>query len=395
MDRVGAFLAEKTPRRLLSIAVFLAILYLFRELAVLLVFFMTFERALKFLQGRVQTASGLTPKKSVLVAVLGILGVIAGLAWLGIGKTLRAYTEVHSTFPDRVAELREHPLVSKLNEHVGGTDRIVEAAKHYAENALGAAEAIGHFFLHVLIGFILAVVFILEEEELARFWETVDTRSLLGTVGRWIRHVGDATVVTVQLQLVVAACNTLFTLPVLIVLGIPHVPALMILIFVSALVPVLGNIASGTILSLLAYQQRGWLGVGVFVALTFVLHKIESYYLNPRLTARHVHIPGFLLIVSLLACEHLFGFKGLFLSFPILFVTGRIRKEFADEDRKSDEAPAPVSEPRTSHPAAPPPPPSGPSGLELEKGRVPLDSVRPGPPSNDDAKDTKDAEPAG
>ncbi|AKU99707.1 hypothetical protein AKJ09_06371 [Labilithrix luteola] len=52
----------------------------------------------------------------------------------------------------------------------------------------------------------------------------------------------------------------------------------------------------------------------------------------PRLTARHVKIPGFLLIVSLLACEHVFGFKGLFLSFPILFVAGRIRTEFLEED---------------------------------------------------------------
>jgi predicted PurR-regulated permease PerM len=49
-------------------------------------------------------------------------------------------------------------------------------------------------------------------------------------------------------------------------------------------------------------------------------------------TARHVKIPGFLLIVSLIACEHLFGFKGLFLSFPILFVAGRIRTDFEEED---------------------------------------------------------------
>jgi hypothetical protein len=45
-----------------------------------------------------------------------------------------------------------------------------------------------------------------------------------------------------------------------------------------------------------------------------------------------VKIPGFLLIVSLIACEHLFGFTGFFLSFPILFVAGRIRGELVEED---------------------------------------------------------------
>ena len=58
-------------------------------------------------------------------------------------------------------------------------------------------------------------------------------------------------------------------------------------------------------------------------------------------------IPGFLLIVSLLACEHVFGFKGLFLSFPILFVAGRIRAEFAAEDRAAE----PTSERRPSEAA--------------------------------------------
>jgi predicted PurR-regulated permease PerM len=79
-------------------------------------------------------------------------------------------------------------------------------------------------------------------------------------------------------------------------------------------------------------------GVAVFIGLTFILHKVESYYLNPRLTARHVRLPGFLLIVSLIAWEHLLGFAGLFVSFPVLFVAGRIRAEFLEEDGKLDAA---------------------------------------------------------
>jgi predicted PurR-regulated permease PerM len=79
--------------------------------------------------------------------------------------------------------------------------------------------------------------------------------------------------------------------------------------------------------------------VVIFIALTFVLHKIESYYLNPRLTSRHVKLPSFLLILSLIACEHLFGIAGLFLSFPILFVTGRIISEFRAEDEPATMQP--------------------------------------------------------
>lgn len=366
MDRVSSFLGEKTPRRALAIAAFVGALYLFRHLAVLLVFFVAFERSLTWATHALAARTKLPRKRCVLLVLLGVLVVLGLVGWLGVGKTVKAFTAMQATMPEKIAELRDNPLLARVEEQVGGTEKIVESAKHYVGNAVAAASAIGHFFVHLLVGFILALVFVLEEEELRAFWSRVDPRSLGGTLGRWLGHVADALVVTVQLQLIVAAFNTVTTLPVLLVLGVPHVGGLMLLVFVSALVPVIGNVVSGIVLALLAYQVKGWLGVGIFVALTFLLHKIESYYLSPRLTSRHVKIPGFLLIVSLLACEHLFGFAGLFLSFPILFVAGRIRGEFLEEDAIASASPivlgdSPDQLPAESARAAEP------TGLELAR----------------------------
>ncbi len=385
MDRVAAFLSEKTPRRLIAIAAFVGLLYLFRHLALLLVFFVTFERALGFGSRLLAKHTGLGHKKSLLLLVLAIVVALGGGAWLGIGKTIRAVASMQESFPDRLAELRENPLLVKLQEHVGGTEKILEGVKHYSGDAFSAVAAIGHFFVYVLIGFILALVYTLEKEDLDVWWERVDTRSVGGTIGRWMGHVADSTIVTVQLQLVVAGFNTVTTLPVLLVLGVKHVGPLMALVFASALVPVIGNVVSGTVLALLAYQAQGWLGVGIFAGLTFVLHKVESYYLSPRLTARHVKMPGFLLIVSLLLCEHVFGFTGLFLSFPILFVAGRIRGELLEEDAVVGSATSQIvlSDSPDQLPDRNHPPPEGsdaPTGFELERSPVRLDSVRPGPP---------------
>jgi len=381
MDRVANFFSEKTPRRFVALAAFVGVLYLFRHLALLLVFFVTFERALGYSSRLLAARTGIAKKKALFAVVFGVLGALVGTAWLGVDKTIRAFSHVEENYPERLAQLRDNPIVVRIQEHVGGTEKIIEGIKHYAGNALSAATAVGHFFVYVLIAFILAMVFVLEEEELASFWSRVDARSLEGTLGRWLGHVADATVVTVQLQLIVAAFNTVTTLPVLLILGVDHVGPLMLLVFVSALVPVIGNVVSGVVLSLLAYQAKGWLGVGIFTALTFILHKVESYYLSPRLTARHVKIPGFLLIVSLLACEHLFGLVGLFLSFPILFVAGRIKNEFLEEDAVISASPIILTDSPDQLPGrgAPDAPPSEPTGFELERARVRLDSVRPGP----------------
>ncbi|HVJ91551.1 MAG TPA: AI-2E family transporter [Labilithrix sp.] len=340
MDRIADFLAEKTPRRILSLAAFGTVIYLFRHLAILLVFFVTFERALGWSARMLAARTGVSRKKCVLLVLAAIAVGLGVLTWFGVGKTLRTFAAMQAYLPERIAHLREHPLIERLEDQIGGTEKLVESAKHYSGNALSAATAVGHFVVHILMGFVLALVYVLEEDELVAFWSRVERRSMIGTLARWFKHVADATIVTVQLQVIVALCNTLMTLPVLLIIGVPNVPALMLLIFVSALVPVIGNVVSGVTLSLLAYQQKGWLGVGLFVGLTFILHKIESYYLNPRLTSRHVKLPGFLLIVSLVACEHLFGFTGLFLSFPILFVAARIRADFLEEDT---ERPRPLT----------------------------------------------------
>ncbi len=378
MDWFDGFFTQRTVRRFVALAAFGTLLYLFRHLALLLVFFVTFERALGWSSRRLSERTGIPRKKCVLI-VLGVVASVLGmLLWLGIGKTIRTFTHMQESFPERLAQWREHPLVDRLEDEIGGIDKIVETAKHYSGNALHAASAVGHFVVHIVMGFVLALVYVLEQDEIDAFWARVDRRTLGGTLARWCGHVADATVVTVQLQLIVAACNAAMTLPVLLLIGVPNVGALMILIFVSALVPVVGNIVSGTVLSLLAYQQKGWFGVGLFIGLTFILHKVESYYLNPRLTARHVRLPGFLLIVSLIACEHLFGFKGLFLSFPILFVAGRIRTDFLEEDSSTGISPFVLpDDPGEVHRRSLPFMKD--SGVELERERLALHDVRPGP----------------
>jgi predicted PurR-regulated permease PerM len=332
MDRVGAFFREKTVQRILAIGVFLALVVLFRSLLPLLVFFVAFERSLGAASLFLAQRTKISRKGALALLLTFGLGGIAILAGFGLGSGAHHLAAMRETFPEKMAQARESGLYHRFREQIGDPDKLVEGAKHYGADALHYASAIGHILVYTTVGLILAVVYLLEEEHLKTLNKSIDPRSIIGTVVRWLGHVCDAVVVTVQLQIVVAACNTVLTLPVLLLLRIEHVPSLMVLIFVSGLVPVVGNFVSGVVLGVLAYHKQGWLGVGLFVALTAILHKIESYYLNPRLTARHVRLPGFVLIVSLIAWEHLLGFVGLFVSFPFLFVASRIRAEFKAED---------------------------------------------------------------
>jgi predicted PurR-regulated permease PerM len=334
MDRLGDFFREKTARRILAIAIFIAIIVLFRELFALVAMFVAAQAAFGGATHLLAARTQWPRKRAFLVVLAAFLAIVGTLGALGATRAIHEIHHARHAFPHQIEEIQQNPLVTQIRERLPDSSRLFERAREYSESALHFVSMLGHLAMHALIAIILAIIFTLEEEELHALFRGVSAGSLMGTVLRWLGYTAEAIRITIQLQLVVAAVNTLVTLPVLLVLGIHHVPSLMILIFVSGLVPVVGNIISGAVLSLLAYQAKGVMGIGVFVVLTFVLHKIEAYYLNPRLTSKHVHLPGFAIVVSLIAWEHLLGFIGLFVSFPFLFVASKIRSEMIDDDAR-------------------------------------------------------------
>jgi len=338
MDRLGDFFRERTAKRLLALAIFVGVIVLFREELVLLAFFVALQGAFSGLTRLLVGRTKWPRRRAFLVVLATFLVVLGATVALVAARAIHVARRAHKMFPHTIAEIERNPILVYVKERVPDSGKLIERARDYSDRALHVVATIGHVATSLVIGAILAVIYMLEEEELHELFGKLDPTSLLGTVIRWLGYVAESIRITIQLQLVVAAVNTVLTLPVLLLLGVHHVPSLMILIFVSGLVPVVGNIVSGVVLSLLAYQVRGIFGVFVFVALTAVLHKIEAYYLNPRLTSKHVHLPGFVIVVSLIAWEHLLGFAGLFVSFPILFVASKIRGEMqrTAEPPKSD-----------------------------------------------------------
>jgi predicted PurR-regulated permease PerM len=323
-------------RRAVLLAVFFSLLVVFRHLLVLLVFFVAFQRTLSagghWLSRRTRLSHGVA-------AVLILLGalVLLGLAsWLGIDRLIAKIGPVRD-LPERLAALKQLPLVVKIGTYVD-IDALAHGARAQAASALGWAASFGHMLIFAFVGLILAVVYLFEEPDLVAFRARISPHALIGTMFRWLGYAADAISVTLQFQVIVAAVNAVLTLPVLLVIGIPRAGLFMVMVFVSGMIPVVGNFVSGLVLTLLAYQARGIGGAVAFIVLTFLLHKIESYYLNPRLAARHVRLPGFVLIVSLLLWEQLIGFVGLFVSFPFLYLSMRIADEFRTEDEAAEAA---------------------------------------------------------
>jgi predicted PurR-regulated permease PerM len=323
-------------RRLMAVVLFGAILYALRDLAPVFICFTILVRALTLAADFIHDKTGLERRggvASILLVVVVVLGI--GI-FIAVREAIPMIHQVRAEGREYAEHLLDHPVVDRLRHLAGGEGTTgggaAETLKAHALEALHYATAFAHLALYLLIGFVLSVIYLFERDEIDHWIESLDAESASGTMARWIGYVGDAVAITVKMQGVTAIVNAVITFPVLVVLGLPHKALLFLLILVSGLLPVVGNFLAGAVLCLVAYEARGAWAVGVMVGVTFVLHKIESYYLTPRLAAQHVKLPGLILVLSLLVCEETLGFVGLFLSFPILYVATRIHREWLIED---------------------------------------------------------------
>lgn len=310
-------------RRLIALALFLALLIGFRHLALVGVTFIVLARGFGFLGSWLGTRFRRDERTGVLALLLILTGVLALIAWGTFHLGSRYIVQINALRSGR--PLTE--LLAELQAQVMGRlpswiplDDLKEKAPELVQPVLGTLRATGRGLLQLLLGLILAIIYLLDRAPVDNMVRSIPSESLLGSLRRYFGFLGEAVVLTITLQVVVAVVNTLLTLPILVVLRLPHLLGFTLLIFFSSLVPVVGNLVSGAALIAASYVYKGPWAVIFFVLTTFLLHKIEAYYLNPRLAARHVRLPSFVLIISLILFEHAFGLVGLFLSFPSLYV---------------------------------------------------------------------------
>ena len=115
-------------------------------------------------------------------------------------------------------------------------------------------------------------------------------------------------------QVRIAALNALFTAlylgVILPLLGIhlPLVKTMIALTFLLGMLPVVGNLASNTIIVIVSLSQSLSIAIGSLVFLV-VIHKLE-YFLNARIVGSQIRASAWELLLAMLVMESVFGLAG-------------------------------------------------------------------------------------
>ncbi|MDO9541628.1 MAG: AI-2E family transporter [Kiritimatiellia bacterium] len=203
-------------------------------------------------------------------------------------------------------------------------DGVGKAAKAIMPHVLVTLLDLAKLGWKMMLSLILAIIF---SFILVKDWRKItDKMEELGTsrirtfyLGAMPHLIAFADVLgkALRAQAIIAASNTIITALGLWLFDVPNVALLSTVVFFCGFIPILGTFLS-SIPILLFGIQAGGLALGLkLIALIAIVHTFEAYVLNPKITAKVLHIHPILVLILLLIGERFFGIWGMVVGVPI------------------------------------------------------------------------------
>ena len=267
------------------------------------------EKPARLLAAVLMTAiiiGGLTSAGLFLSKTIGNEQNLAGLA----AKLGESVNDIKSDLPPTLLSYLPESMLS-LNSSV--SDIIKE---HTRELGVAGKESL-HTFAHILIAVVAALLLSIHS-----FGMLAKSQPFAKAMRERIQLFGKAFENIVFAQIKISAINTLLTgIFLLIVLplfgvNLPYNKTLVIVTFVAGLLPVIGNLISNTVITVISIGVSFKVAIAALVFLVGI-HKLE-YFINAKIVGSKINAGAWELLLALLIMESLFGITGLLLA-PILY----------------------------------------------------------------------------
>ena len=174
-----------------------------------------------------------------------------------------------------------------------------------------------HLLVHLLFGMVIGALISLHEGRPISYM-----RPLAAALTERAIRFGDAFRGIVFAQVRISALNTVFTgiflqliLP-LFGVQLPLAKTLIALTFLTGLLPVIGNLISNTVITIVGLSLSIYVAAAALVFLV-IIHKLE-YFLNARIVGSRINARAWELLLAMIILEAAFGIAGL-IAAPIYY----------------------------------------------------------------------------
>ncbi len=270
----------------------------------------------------------------VLIAILVATALV--LAGFGLHVLLRNRLGVHDLLLQMsdIIESARSWLPAMISEKLPQQDDLLASTgallrQHAAEIGtfgLGALKNIGYALIGILLGSMFAISTRIETHKLG----PVSTRLL-----EQFLAIENAFWRVISAQVRISALNTLLTAIYLLMIlpafdiRLPFTKTLIAVTFIAGLLPVIGNLISNTMITIISVSQSLIVAIGS-LAFLIVIHKLE-YFVNARFVGQQINAKPHEILVMMLLMEKLFGPAGV-VAAPVFYAW--LKSEWHRWDKK-------------------------------------------------------------
>ena len=228
--------------------------------------------------------------------------------------------------PQLLDDLMKNGTINSLNDQFGLIDTLQSRLNSVTSDGtllistfggvIGVGQTILSGFFTALTILVLTLYFITSLPQAVSLGLSLVPASRRERVGKLTNAVIERIGLFVGSQILIAAMAGVFVVLLASILGMPSPIAIGMIVFVVALIPLIGHFIGSGVVTLIALTQSPLIGLIAFVSYV-VYVQIENYVVTPRIMKRTLSVPGAVTIISALIGSSLLGLVGGLLAVPV------------------------------------------------------------------------------
>ncbi|MFD8247284.1 AI-2E family transporter [Nocardia sp. NPDC059691] len=298
------------------------------------------------------TARGLPPAAAASLAVLGFLGVLAGVIALIVPSVVDQVPELADKASAGVNQVRDWlqgpPLRIREEQLNSAVDAIVSRLQSSsAQIATGVFSGVTTATSALITLFLVLVLSFFFVKDGPRFLPWL--HSVSGSRGgRHLEEVLSRIWVVlggfIRTQALVSLVDAVLIGAGLVILGVPLALVLAVITFLGGFVPMVGAFVAGALAVLVALVGNGFVTALIVLGIVVAVQQLEGNVLQPVLQSRSMQLHAVIVLLAVTAGGSLYGIVGAFLAVPVVAIAAVVLRYLGEQ---IDAATAPPQEPES------------------------------------------------
>jgi predicted PurR-regulated permease PerM len=263
---------------------------------------------------------------AVAVIFASVIGFVIFFAFVLVPPVISQGTQLIENAPQLLRDLMKNETINKLNDQFGLIDTLQARLSSVTSDGtllisafggvIGVGKTVLSGFFTALTILVLTLYFITSLPQAVELGVSLVPASRRDRVRLLTNAIIERVGLFVGSQILIAGMAGVFVLILATVLQMPSPIAIGMIVFVVALIPLIGHFIGSAIVSLIALTQSPLIGLIAFVSYV-VYVQIENYVVTPRIMKRTLAVPGAVTIISALIGSSLLGLVGGLLAVPV------------------------------------------------------------------------------